>query len=504
MKNSYLLAAAGLALVVVIAGAVPYLQPKEASSASEKIYVALEGGGAVGVIDGNKNKLIKTISLTDERTGTMYMPHNVQVSPNGSIVWVTANAMGDTQQQSFKLIETAHADEGHEDSETESDQLVAIDPNTDSIIRRIPIGTGQHLAHVVQSSADSTVFAAAQKTDVMYVVDADSMTLKRSIKLPKGSGPHGMRLSPDNKTLYVALMGGKSLGIVDVESGTVESLSLDGAAVQTAVTPDGLLVAVSVYDSASVGVYHTERKTLSYVRLPEGSQGPVQLYPTNDSRFMYVADQGALSGRPANDKLFKIDLETLAIVETIDTGKAPHGVALNNDGTRAYVTNLKDGSMSVIDTATAKEIARVKVGKEPNGVSVWSGEKSQSSAGALKGAKITVYKSPTCGCCSNYIAELRRQGAEVFVEEVSDAALAEKKAELGVRPELYSCHTALMGGYIIEGHVPIEAITKLRAERPDVKGIALPGMPTGSPGMSGIKSEPFVVQTLEGRPFGNF
>jgi len=503
MKNTYLLA--GAALVIIMLGAVLYQQLGSAS-ASKKVYVALEGEGAIAVIDGDRNEVIKTISLTDDRTGTMYMPHNVQVSPNGNLVWVTANAMGEMehQHQSFKLIETAHADEGHEHSETESDQLVAIDPETDTIIRRIPIGIGQHLAHVVQSSNDSDVLIAAESTDTVYVVDADSMTLKESIALPVGSGPHGMRLSPDNKTLYVAFMSGKALGIVNRESGVVESYPLDGAAVQTAVTPNGSRVAVSIYDSVSVGVYDTARKSISYVRLPEGSQGPVQLYPTNDSRFVYVADQGTLYGRPSNNKLFKIDLESLSVVETIEAGKAPHGIALDRDNTIAYVTNLKDDSLSVIDTTTAKEIMRIKVGKEPNGVSIWSGKQGLAPALMLEGAKITVYKSPTCGCCGNYIAELRRHGAEVTVEDVSDAALTDKKRDLGIRDELHSCHTSIMDGYVIEGHVPVEAVAKLGTEKPEITGIALPGMPAGSPGMSGIKQEPFAVQTLAGGIYGNF
>src|SRR3989344_3969008 len=219
---------------------------------------------------------------------------------------------------------------------------------------------------------------------------------------------------------------------------------------------------------------------------------PVELYPTNDSKFVYVADQGVLNGREANNKLYKIDLKTLSVIETIEAGNAPHGVALKGD------------SVSIIDTATGKELGEIKVGREPNGVSVWDGAKAKPVTGSLEKAKIIVYKSPTCGCCGNYIAELKRQGADVLVEEMSDAVLAAKKQELGIRSELYSCHTSLMDGYVVEGHVPIEALIQLRTERPALIGIALPGMPAGSPGMSGVKTAPFAVQTLEGELFGNF
>lgn len=476
----------------------------EQNSTDEKVYTALEGDGAIAILDAENGNLIKTISLTDERTATEYMPHNVQVSPDGSIVWVTANAMDEMEHQGFRLVETAYADTGHEDTETMSDQVIVIDPKTDTIVRRVPIGLDQHLAHVVQASVGSTVLVAAQETDKIYVLNADTMTLERSIDLPKGSGPHGMRLSPDDKTLYTAFMSGKALGFIDVASGNITSMSLDGAAVQTAVVPNGSKVAVSVYDSRSVGIYDTASKTLSYVRLPEGSQGPVQLYPTPDSRFVYAADQGMLNDREANNKLYKIDLASLAVVEAIEAGKAPHGVVLNKSGTRAYVTNLEGDSVSIVDTISGKELREVKVGKEPNGISVWSSNRTSAAAGLLQGANITMYKSPTCGCCGNYAAELKRQGANVTVEQISDDALAAKKQELGVRSDLQSCHTSVIDGYVIEGHVPIEAVAKLRAELPDIKGIALPGMPAGSPGMSGVKSGPFAVKTLMGDLFGSF
>lgn len=507
-SNKWLLPGVFLALAVLVGAVATFTNNSdttlEQNSTGEKAYVAIEGDGAIAVLDGEKGAVIKTISLTDERTGTGYMPHNVQVSLGGSVVWATANAMTAMEHQSFRIIETAHADEGHEDTETMSDQVIAIDPKTDTIVRRIPIGVDQHLAHVVEASVGPTVLVTAQETDKIYVLNADTMMLERSIDLPEGSGPHGMRLSPDNKTLYVAFMSGKALGVVDVASGKVERVTLDGAAVQTAVMPDGSKVAVSVYDSRSVGVYDVTSKKLSYVPLPKGSQGPVQLYPTPDSRYLYVADQGVLNDRDANNKLYKIDLGLLAVTETIEAGEAPHGVALNQSGTRAYVTNLKGGSVSVIDTTNGKELREIKVGKEPNGISVWNGGQTNSATDILQGANITVYKSPTCGCCGNYVAELKRQGANVTVEQISNDALVTKKQELGVRSDLQSCHTALMDGYIIEGHVPIEAVAKLRVERPDIKGIALPGMPAGSPGMSGIKSGLFAVKTLMGDMFGSF
>lgn len=120
---------------------------------------------------------------------------------------------------------------------------------------------------------------------------------------------------------------------------------------------------------------------------------------------------------------------------------------------------------------------------------------------SLVGVAATVYKSPSCTCCSGYIEELKRQGADVTVEMVDESRLTAIKAEYGISPEHSSCHTTLIDGYAIEGHVPIEAVLKLRAEKPAIKGITLPGMPSGSPGMPGPKLAPYEVLSLDGSLF---
>ena len=106
----------------------------------------------------------------------------------------------------------------------------------------------------------------------------------------------------------------------------------------------------------------------------------------------------------------------------------------------------------------------------------------------------TFYKSPDCTCCAGHAAYLKRNGIQVNIIETQDITSV-KKAN-GVRPELQSCHTVVLDGYVIEGHMPIGAIRKLLSERPAIKGIALPGMPFGSPGMGGMKERPFVIYEI--------
>jgi hypothetical protein len=109
---------------------------------------------------------------------------------------------------------------------------------------------------------------------------------------------------------------------------------------------------------------------------------------------------------------------------------------------------------------------------------------------------IDVYKSPTCSCCHEWEAYLRARGYTVNSIPVED--LARVKADHGIPGSAQSCHTAVVGGYVVEGHVPVEAIEDLLADAPAIDGIALPGMPAGSPGMPGDKAAPFEILALDG------
>jgi hypothetical protein len=102
--------------------------------------------------------------------------------------------------------------------------------------------------------------------------------------------------------------------------------------------------------------------------------------------------------------------------------------------------------------------------------------------------KVHVVKDPGCGCCNDWIGHIRDAGFPVSFEDMEAAALADLKASLGLQAGQVSCHTARVEGYVIEGHVPASDVKRLLAERPDAIGVAVPGMPFGSPGM-GPESE---------------
>lgn len=118
-----------------------------------------------------------------------------------------------------------------------------------------------------------------------------------------------------------------------------------------------------------------------------------------------------------------------------------------------------------------------------------------ASASPANAVQVAAYRSPTCGCCEGWIEHLRTHGFQVTDHVTEDIEAI--KQQHNVPGELVSCHTALVNGYVIEGHVPAAAIERFLTEKPDVAGIAVPGMPIGSPGMeSGNIKQPFTVFTF--------
>ena len=112
---------------------------------------------------------------------------------------------------------------------------------------------------------------------------------------------------------------------------------------------------------------------------------------------------------------------------------------------------------------------------------------------AVAAEAVTVYKTPWCGCCHEWALALERAGHDVDTVDLDE--LSQVRQQAGVPADMLSCHVAAIGGYFLEGHVPLEAIAALIAQRPDIAGLAVPGMPQGSLGMDG-EPEPYVVYAV--------
>ena len=143
----------------------------------------------------------------------------------------------------------------------------------------------------------------------------------------------------------------------------------------------------------------------------------------------------------------------------------------------------------IINKCNILKVGVVAFGLVGAGLGIWlmNGGIKQAEA-----ADMVVYKSPTCGCCAAWIEHIEASGITVDVKNAYD--LSPIKAKMGVPDQLESCHTAVIDGYTIEGHVPATDIKRLLSERPDARGLSVPGMPVGSPGMEQDgEKDPFVT-----------
>lgn len=133
------------------------------------------------------------------------------------------------------------------------------------------------------------------------------------------------------------------------------------------------------------------------------------------------------------------------------------------------------------------------------GIALWLGLaatgqpiQTESNPAFADPSAIVVYRSPTCGCCKAWVDHLRINGFQV--KDIVTQDMEAKKRELGLPAELASCHTGVVNGYVIEGHVPAEDVKQLLTLKPEIAGLAVPGMPAGSPGMEmGGRQDPFNV-----------
>ncbi|MBI4467699.1 MAG: YncE family protein [Acidobacteria bacterium] len=366
-----------VALALVMAGFAP-VSSSAPLQADQKIYIAVEGDGDIAVFNAGEHTVSKRIDVARHVPRHVpYTPHNIQVAPDGKTVWATASVtrhghgIPRSIRTAFGLGDKNRVGSNRVMQEGDPDEVIVIDPTTDGIIKRIALGVDLQLAHVVVTRDGAFAYVTGQKSGVIYKIDAQSYEVVKEIKAREGCEPHGLRIAPDGLVAYIALLKGKALGILDLRSDLLTEVPLSGQAVQAGVTPDGQYAFASLYDTKQLAVYHVLHRVVVYIALPAESKGPLQMYPTADSRYVYLADQGYYFEQPMGEFVYKVDLHSSAVVKAIKAGEAPHGVVVSPDGKFVYVTNLVGGDVSVIDTATDEEVARVPVGTDPNGISIW-------------------------------------------------------------------------------------------------------------------------------------
>ena len=330
-------------------------------AATAKVYVADEGADTVSVIDATSFKKVGSIPVGRG-------PHNVQVSPDGKWVWVTNN--GEPGPLTATITETMPAGQVPKSEHgamagagAQAGAVWLIDTATDAVTAKVPVG--KHPAHVVVTSDGRTAYITNGGDNSVSVVDTAAQSVLGVIAV--GASPHGLRIRPDGKQAWVADLKGGTVSVIDTETRKrVAQIAAGKGPAQVGFTPDGRYAFVSLSEENRVAVIDAaSRKVLR--RIAVGTV-PIQLYATPDSKLVLVANQG--TPEKPGTTVSVIDVARMKVAATIATGAGAHGVVIDRDGTRAFVTNTYANTVSVIDIAERKVIATVPVGKGPNGISM--------------------------------------------------------------------------------------------------------------------------------------
>jgi YVTN family beta-propeller protein len=305
----------------------------------ERFYFTANEGGTISKVSAKDNRVVETIKSDG-------VVHNIQLSPDGKIVAATL------------IPETGHGHGGH--GETTPGKVVFYDAFTNQLVKTVEVGN--HPAHVVYSADGKYVLATNNEDNTVSVIDAATYEVVKTV--PTGKGPHGFRISADSKLAYIANMGEDTVSAINLETFEENRIKTGNTPVTTGITRDGKTLAVTLFAENSLAIINVETK--ERVKVEVGT-GPAQLYIGPDDKFAYVANQGTEES-PSNS-LSIVDLETKKVVDEIKTGNGAHGVTVSNDGKFAYVTNMFDDTVSVIDLES-KQADTIDVGGIPNGITI--------------------------------------------------------------------------------------------------------------------------------------
>lgn len=318
-----------------------------------KVYVADEETNSISVIDAVTFKKIRNIPVG-------LGPHNVQVAPDGKLLWLTTN--GEPDLAVGKPAQQAMAASGH-GTMPGGGAVWAIDTVTDLVVAKVPVG--KHPAHVVVTPDGRQAYVTNGGDNTVSVVDLSAQLVIETIAV--GASPHGLRFSPDGKQAWVANLKAGTVSVIDTRTRKqIARVAVGKGPAQVAFTPDGRLAFVSLSEEKRVAVIDPAKRQV--IRKVSVGTVPIQLYATPDSRLLLVANQGTRDNPGSTVSM--IDLETFKVAATVETGPGAHGVVVDPDGSHAFVTNTYANTVSVLDIGERKVVATVPVGGGPNGVSV--------------------------------------------------------------------------------------------------------------------------------------
>src|SRR3989338_7190086 len=272
-----------------------------ALAAPDKVFVADEGAGTVSVLDAASFKKIAAVPVGRD-------PHNVQVSPDGKLAWVTNNG---EEPKEWEREHKGMAKREH-DAMGNPGEVWAIDTAADKVVVQVRVGL--HPAHIVLTQDGRFAYVTNGGESTVSVVDTQARRVAATI--PVGASPHGIRLSPDGKEAYVANLKGGTVSVIDTEARReVAKIPVGRGPAQVGFTPDGRLAFASLSQEDRVVVIDpAARKVIKKVSV---GTVPIQVYATPDSRLLFVANQG--TRKSPGTTVSVIDLATFKVLKTLET-----------------------------------------------------------------------------------------------------------------------------------------------------------------------------------------
>jgi YVTN family beta-propeller protein len=310
------------------------------------------------------NELDNSMSRIELSTGDVQSiplpiePHNVQVTAHGTLVLVVGAPTGPHKGQNAGMSDMSGMQRG---------ALLIFETATLQAGPVAEIQVGMHPAHVIADPDGEFAYVTNSGDDNVAVIDISARAARGTIST--GAFPHGFRMSPLTREMYVADVDAGAVSVLDAASMTELTRILVGdGPLQVGFTPDGERAYVSLRDENKVAVIDTASRTV--IGKIEVGRAPVQVYVTPNGKEVLVANQGT-EEQPDNH-LSVIDVASGVVTETIQTGAGAHGVVVSDDGTLAFVTNAFADTVSVIRVENGKVIATIGVGRRPNGISYQS------------------------------------------------------------------------------------------------------------------------------------
>ncbi|MDG4893621.1 cytochrome D1 domain-containing protein [Mesorhizobium sp. WSM4976] len=360
-----------LMTATAVAAAAVLVKPAGAAEpvASGFVYTADEEDGSISRIDLSTGKV--------ETFPVAIAPHNVQFVPaTGRLLAVGAPRPAGGEGGS------GHSDDhsktggmGEMDMDA-GGKLIALDTANLASGPIASIPAGAHPAHVIADPDGNRAFVTDSEHNIVSVIDLTNGAVIATV--PTGDYPHGLRMSPDGRFIYVANVKDGTVSVLDaVKLTEVARIKVGQAPVQVGFTPDGSRVYVSLRDENKVAVINTSAR--QEIERTEVGRSPIQVHATPDGRFIFVANQGT-EAKP-NDTVSVINVASGKVVKTIRTGLGAHGVAVSNDSAFVFVTNILDGTVSLISVKNQSVLQSYVVGKGPNGITFQAPLPTPGSAG---------------------------------------------------------------------------------------------------------------------------